>query len=115
MRAPAPCPLAGTTDPAGQTGASQQVPVAVGGVADVRNCGADRVLDLIERAAGHGGVSASSSVVESLIDPAQARDVAADIDETIWEDAETQLRHHSQLSPNFLLTMAMGGAIASCG
>jgi hypothetical protein len=79
------------------------------------NRGADRVLDLIERAAGHGGVSASSSVVESLIDPAQARDVAADTDETIWEDAETQLRHHSQLSPNFLLTMAMGGAIASCG
>ncbi|MDQ3855654.1 MAG: DUF389 domain-containing protein [Chloroflexota bacterium] len=78
------------------------------------NRGADRVLELVELARAHGGVSASSSVVDSVIDPAQARDVAADIDETIWEDAETQLRHHSQLTSNFLLTMAMGGAIASC-
>jgi hypothetical protein len=79
------------------------------------NRGADRVLELVEQARAHGRVSVASSMVESIIDPAQSREVAGDLDEAVWEDAETQLRHHSQLSTNFLLTMALGGAIASCG
>lgn len=79
------------------------------------NRGADRVLELVERARAHGEVSVASSMVESLIDPRHAEEVAGDLDEAVWEDAETQLRHHSQLGTNFLLTMALGGAIAACG
>ena len=73
------------------------------------------MLELVEQARAHGEVSVASSMVESIIDPAHAREVAGDVDEAVWEDAETQLRHHSQLSTNFLLTMALGGAVASCG
>ena len=79
------------------------------------NRGSDRVLELVERAREGGEVSVASSMVDSLIDPAHAEEVAGDVDEAVWEDAETQLRHHSQLGTNFLLTMALGGAIAACG
>ena len=79
------------------------------------NRGADRVLELVERAREQGEVSVASSMVDSLIDPRHAKEVAGDVDEAVWEDAETQLRHHSQLGTNFLLTMALGGAIAACG
>lgn len=79
------------------------------------NRGADRVLELVERAQAGGEVSVASSMVESLMDPRHAEDVVGDVDEAVWEDAETQLRHHSQLGTNFLVTMAVGGAIAACG
>ena len=79
------------------------------------NRGADRVLELVEQARARGEVSVASSMVESLIAPRHAEQVAGDVDEAVWEDAETQLRHHSQLAPNFLVTMALGGAIAACG
>lgn len=79
------------------------------------NRGADRVLQLVEQARERGDVSVASSRVESLIDPRHAAEVAGDLDEALWEDAETQLRHHSQLGTNFLLTMVLGGAIAACG
>ena len=79
------------------------------------NRGADRVLELVEQARAGGEVSVASSMVESLMDPGHAEDVVGDVDEAVWEDAETQLRHHSQLGTNFLVTMALGGAIAACG
>ena len=79
------------------------------------NRGADHVLELVGQAGERGDVSVASSRVESLIDPRHAAEVASDLDEAVWEDAETQLRHHSQLGTNFLLTMALGGAIAACG
>lgn len=79
------------------------------------NRGADRVLELVGQARERGDVSVASSRVESLIDPRHAAEVAGDLDEAVWEDAETQLRHHSQLGTNYLLTMALGGAIAACG
>ena len=97
-----------------QRGASLRPPGDVV-VVHTLNRGADRVLELVARARAHGEVSVASSRVESLIDPGHAAEVAGDLDEAVWEDAETQLRHHSQLSTNFLLTMALGGVIAACG
>jgi uncharacterized membrane protein len=40
--------------------------------------------------------------------------VDGDIDESTWEDATTALRHHSQVSVNFVALMVLGGVLASC-
>ena len=81
----------------------------------VLNWGAPRVLDAVERAGHAGPVSVATSQLSSLIDPEHAEAVAEDIDESVWEEAETGLRHHSQLTTNFMLLMAAGGTIAACG
>jgi len=81
----------------------------------VLNRDAPRVLDAVERAGRAGPVSVATSQLSSLIDLEHAEQVAEDVDESVWEEAETGLRHHSQLTANFLLLMAAGGLIAACG
>jgi Domain of unknown function (DUF389) len=94
-------------------GASVRPP---GDIVDVEalNRGADAVLLAIERAHPYGSLSVTSSQVDSLSDRDHAGDVAGDSDESTWEDATTALRHHAQLTVNFVSLMAVGAVIAAC-
>lgn len=76
---------------------------------------ADEVLRLAETASEHGRVSVSTSELASLVDPEHKRKVAKDVDEALWEEVETGLRHQSRTTANYLLLMALGGAIAATG
>jgi hypothetical protein len=79
------------------------------------NRGADEVLRLAEAASEHGRVSVSTGELASLVDPEHERQVAKDVDEALWEEVETRLRHQSRTTANYLLLMALGGAIAATG
>jgi hypothetical protein len=94
-------------------GASVQPPGDVVSV-EALNRGADAVLLAVKRACDDGPLSVSSSQVSSLSDRDHAVEVDRDIDVSTWEDASTALRHHSQVSVNFVALMAVGGVLASC-
>jgi len=81
---------------------------------DALNRAADSVLVAIERAHPHGALSVTSSQVESLSDRDHAVEVAGDSDESTWEDATTALRHHAQVTVNFVSLMVLGAVVASC-
>ena len=66
------------------------------------NRGADEVLRLADAARKHGQVSVSTSELTSLIDPEHERKVANDVDEALWEEVETDLRHQGKLTTNYL-------------
>jgi hypothetical protein len=77
------------------------------------NRGADEVMRLADAARQEGQVSVTTSELTSIVDPDKAREVRNDVDEAIWEEAETSLRHQSQTTANFLALMALGGAVGS--
>jgi uncharacterized protein DUF389 len=79
------------------------------------NRGADQVMSLADAAREHGEVSVSTADLTSLVDPKQEHKVANDVDEALWEEAETGLRHQGRTTSNFLTLMGMGGAIAATG
>jgi hypothetical protein len=79
------------------------------------NRGADEVLRLADAARKHGQVSVSTSELTSLIDPEHERKVANDVDEALWEEVETDLRHQGKLTTNYIGLMALGGAVAATG
>jgi hypothetical protein len=79
------------------------------------NRGADEVLRLAEAARKHGQVSVSTAELTSLIDPEHERKVANDVDEALWEEVETDLRHQGKLTTNYIGLMALGGAVAATG
>jgi hypothetical protein len=89
-------------------GASVQPPGDVVSV-EALNRGADAVLLAVQRACDRGSLSVSTSQVSSLSDSDHAVEVDGDIDESTWEDATTALRHHSQVSVNFVALMVLGG------
>jgi Domain of unknown function (DUF389) len=79
------------------------------------NRGADEVLRLADAARKHGQVSVSTAELTSLIDPEHERKVANDVDEALWEEVETDLRHQGKLTTNYIGLMALGGAVAATG
>lgn len=79
------------------------------------NRGADEVLRLADSARKHGQVSVSTAELTSIIDPKHERKVADDVDEALWEEVETDLRHQGKLTTNYLGLMALGGAVAATG
>ncbi len=80
----------------------------------VLNRGADAVL---KRAHEHGGeqVSIVTAELTSIIDPQHDEAVGKDVDEAVWEEMETGLRHQGRVTANFVALMALGGAIAAIG
>lgn len=82
-------------------------------IVHVLNCGADDVLKRVEAARKRGSISIATAELASIIDPAQADAVDNDVDEAVWEEMETGLRHQGRVTPNYLLLMALGGAIAA--
>jgi hypothetical protein len=79
------------------------------------NRGADKVLRLADAARKQGQVSVSTAELTSIIDPEHERKVANDIDEALWEEVETDLRHQGKLTVNYVGLMALGGAVAATG
>ena len=79
------------------------------------NRGADEVMRLADGAREQGHVSVSTGDLTSIVDPEHERKVANDLDEALWEEAETSLRHQSQITTNYLALMALGGAAAATG
>ncbi len=75
----------------------------------------DEILRLANSARKYGQVSVSTSELSSMIDPEHERKVANDIDEALWEEVETDLRHQGKLTTNYLGLMALGGAVAATG
>jgi hypothetical protein len=55
------------------------------------------------------------SEVGAIVDPEHEDIVGKDADEGIWEEAEAEVRHQGQLTQNFLLLMALGGAVGATG
>jgi len=77
------------------------------------NRGADEVMSLADAMRKHGQVSISSAELSSIVDPEHHRKVSNDVDEALWEEVETGLRHQSRITPNYLALMALGGAIGT--
>lgn len=82
---------------------------------DVLNKGAGEVLKLVRAAAGPQEFSVTTHEAASFIDPKKSEQVESDIDEAIWEEMETGLRHQGRITWNFVLLMALGGAICAIG
>ena len=81
----------------------------------VLNRGADQVMSLADAARKGGQVSASTSELSIIVDPEHERKVANDVDEALWEAAETGLRHQSQITAIYVGLMVLGGAVAATG
>lgn len=79
------------------------------------NRGADEVMRVANAAREDGQVSVSTSELTSLVDPEHERKVANDVDEALWEEVETDLRHQGKLTTNYVGLMALGGAVAATG
>ena len=79
------------------------------------NRDADRVMRLADEARSEGQVSVTTSELTSIVDPEHEREVANDIDEALWEESETSLRHQGRTTSNYLSLMALGGAVAATG
>ena len=50
-----------------------------------------------------------------MSDPGHQSAIDNDVDEALWEELETGLRHQGQVTANFLALMALGGLIAGAG
>lgn len=81
----------------------------------VLNRGTDDVLSIIKDISGSKGYSIVTSEVASIIDPKNEAIINNDVDEAIWEEVETGLRHNGRLTTNFVLLMAIGGVITAVG
>jgi len=79
------------------------------------NRGGDEVMRLVEKAREHGAIAVATGDLTSIIDPERQERVADDIDQALWEETETTMRHQAQLSGNFLALMALGGVVATTG
>lgn len=81
----------------------------------VLNSGADDVLGLVSKYCGDKGFSVVTSEVGSISDPHNQKLINQDVDEAIWEELETGLRHNGRVTANFLMLMAIGGIITALG
>ncbi len=79
------------------------------------NRGADEVLQIIGSMAGERSFSIATSEVASFVDPHHQHAIDTDIDEALWEEMETGMRHQGQVTQNYLILMALGGALAAMG
>ena len=81
----------------------------------VLNYGADEVMRFADAGRNHGDVSVSTGELTSIVDPEHEREVANDVDEALWEEVETGLRHQSRITANYLTLMALGGIVGAIG
>jgi hypothetical protein len=84
-------------------------------VIHVLNRGADDVLRIISKQVAGLDFSIVTSEVASINDPKNQKQIDHDVDEAIWEEMETGLRHNGRLTANYLLLMSIGGIIAAVG
>lgn len=81
----------------------------------VLNKGTDDVLSLVHQYCGKQNFSVVTSEVASLTNPANEEAINHDVDEAIWEEVQTGMRHNGRLTPNFVMLMVIGGIIAAVG
>lgn len=79
----------------------------------VLNKGADDVLKVIAKFTQGEEFTVITSEIASLNDPAHQEKIDRDIDEAIWEELETGLRHNGRLTENYSILMFVGGIIAA--
>ena len=84
-------------------------------VAEVLNHETDGVLRAVLDGGARRALSISTASVDSLVVPEEQAAVRADVDEVVWEEAETAMRRHTRPNANFALTTAAGGVIAGAG
>lgn len=75
----------------------------------------DQVMQVTKRVCGDRPFTVVTAEVASITDEANQKDIDNDVDEAIWEELETGLRHQGRLTSNFLLLMALGGLIGAAG
>lgn len=80
----------------------------------VLNRNADDVLRAVKETAGES-YSVVTSEATSIIDPEHEDSIEKDVDEALWEEMESGLRHQGRVTPNFLALMTLGGAVAAIG
>lgn len=79
------------------------------------NKGTDDVLRTISMHTSDSDFSIVTSEIASINDPKNQKLIDHDIDEAIWEEMETGLRHNGRLTLNYLMLMSIGGIIAAVG
>ena len=77
------------------------------------NRGADEVWKRADAARAHGPVSISTSELISVVSEEKQETVQEDVDEAVWEEVDANLRHQGQVTLNYLMLMALGGAVAA--
>ncbi|HEX8464824.1 MAG TPA: DUF389 domain-containing protein [Abditibacterium sp.] len=80
----------------------------------VLNRDSDDVLRAVENIAGDD-FSVVTSEASSFIDPQHRKLIENDVDEALWEETEAGLRHQGRITTNYLVLMALGGAVAAIG
>lgn len=84
-------------------------------IAEVLNRGTDDVLRTAQEVlSGAEGVVVTSDASSASLTRGE-QPPPKDVDESLWEEMETALRHNGQVTTNFLLLIAVGGAVAACG
>ena len=81
----------------------------------VLNKGIDEALRRIAAVCSETTYSIATAEQASMIDPQQDSLIEDDIDEAIWEEMETGLRHQARVTGNYLALMALGGAMSAVG
>lgn len=81
----------------------------------VLNRGADQVLALVQALDKTDRISVITAEVASMNDAGHQKKIDNDVDEAIWEEMKTGLRHQGRISANFITLMALGGIIAAAG
>ncbi|MBD2752381.1 DUF389 domain-containing protein [Spirosoma validum] len=79
------------------------------------NKGIDEALRRIADVCKGTTYSIATAEQASIIDPQNDSLVENDIDEAIWEEMETGLRHQGRVTGNYLSLMALGGAMSAVG
>ncbi len=79
------------------------------------NTGADDVLRSIQHHCQGTRYLVTTAMNDSLVEISKTEQLENDVDEAIWEEMETGLRHHGRVSTNFVALMALGGVLASIG
>lgn len=79
------------------------------------NRAADVVLRTAERVCGADTLSVVTSEVASMTDRRHQGRIDRDVDEAVWEELETGLRHQGRITVNYLALMALGGVMGAAG
>ena len=81
----------------------------------VLNRGTDAVWKRAQAARAHTITTGELITIVSPQDPQEQKKIESDVDETVWEEMDSNLRHQGQITLNYLLLMALGGAVAAAG
>lgn len=84
-------------------------------VIHVLNRGADDVLKMLGEHTENIEFSIATAEVASLSHHSKQKEINHDVDEAIWEEMETGLRHNGKTTTNYLILMFIGGMIATVG